>query len=233
MRTGARTPLYGFLESDAKKVEHKDQYPSTYPTDGAHEDAQPVDRDVVVEHEVRQEEKNHPQDGVANEPRQTEAPPHENEGPKHYHYEDDQLRTVHNPVLSIPGSSTPKTSRSERAGAHPGRLTFALPPARSWLAASSPLLLSWMGPRAAPTSAVYSRQRGGRITQMNDLSLAHMGRSSVPAVRDADSTSRGHLVSQSLEEVLVQRWGESSDSRVFARRVLRSSFTTGPTDRPR
>ncbi len=57
-------------------------------------------------------------------------------------------------------------------------------------------------------------------------------RSSVPAVRGADSTSRGHLVSQSLEEILVQTWEDSPDSHVFARRVVRSFITTGPTDRP-
>jgi Double zinc ribbon len=47
-------------------------------------------------------------------------------------------------------------------------------------------------------------------------------RSSMTALRGADSTSRGHLVSQSLEEVLVQTWEKSSDSRVFARRVVRT-----------
>jgi hypothetical protein len=57
-------------------------------------------------------------------------------------------------------------------------------------------------------------------------------RSSVPALRGADSTLRGHLVSQSLEEILVQRWEGSPDSQVFARRVVRSFITTGPTDRP-
>jgi hypothetical protein len=47
-------------------------------------------------------------------------------------------------------------------------------------------------------------------------------RSSMTALRGADSTSRGYLVSQSLEEVLVQTWEKSSDSRVFARRVVRT-----------
>src|SRR5215203_550833 len=45
-------------------------------------------------------------------------------------------------------------------------------------------------------------------------------RSSLPAVRDADSASRGYLVSQSLEEVLVQTW-EVPHSRVLARREVR------------
>jgi Double zinc ribbon len=57
-------------------------------------------------------------------------------------------------------------------------------------------------------------------------------RSSLPALRGADSTSRGYLVSQSLEEILVQTWEESPDSQVFARRVVRSFITTGPTNRP-
>src|SRR5215217_8490516 len=42
-------------------------------------------------------------------------------------------------------------------------------------------------------------------------------RSSMPAVRGVGSASRGYLVSQSLEEGLLQRW-EDSQSRAFARR---------------
>jgi hypothetical protein len=57
-------------------------------------------------------------------------------------------------------------------------------------------------------------------------------RSSVPAVRGVDSASRGYLVSQSLEEVLVQMW-EDPHGRVVARREVRSFFTTGPTGRRR
>jgi hypothetical protein len=57
-------------------------------------------------------------------------------------------------------------------------------------------------------------------------------RSSLPAVRDADSASRHYLVSQSLEEILVQTW-EDSHSRVFARREVRSFLTTVPTGRRR
>jgi len=45
-------------------------------------------------------------------------------------------------------------------------------------------------------------------------------RSSLPADRDAGSASRGYLVSQSLEEVLVQTW-EVPHSRVLARREVR------------
>src|ERR671912_638428 len=55
-------------------------------------------------------------------------------------------------------------------------------------------------------------------------------RSSVPAVRDADSASRHYLINQRLEEVLVQTW-EDSRGRVVARREVRSFLTTGPTGR--
>jgi hypothetical protein len=57
-------------------------------------------------------------------------------------------------------------------------------------------------------------------------------RSSLPAVRDAGSTSRGYLLGQSLEEVLVQVW-EDSHSQVVARREVRSFLTTVPTGRRR
>jgi Double zinc ribbon len=56
--------------------------------------------------------------------------------------------------------------------------------------------------------------------------------SSGPAVRGADSASRDYLVSQSLEEVLVQMW-EDPHGRVLARREVRSFFTTGQTGRRR
>jgi hypothetical protein len=57
-------------------------------------------------------------------------------------------------------------------------------------------------------------------------------RSSLPADRDAGSASRGYLVSQSLEEVLVQTW-VVPHSRVLARREVRSFVSTGPTGRRR
>ena len=57
-------------------------------------------------------------------------------------------------------------------------------------------------------------------------------RSSLPADRDAGSASRGYLVSQSLEEVLLQTW-EGPHSRVLARREVRSFVATGPTGRRR
>ena len=50
-------------------------------------------------------------------------------------------------------------------------------------------------------------------------------RSSLPADRDAGSASRGYLLSQSLEEVLVQPW-EGPHSRVLARREVRSFVAT-------
>ena len=57
-------------------------------------------------------------------------------------------------------------------------------------------------------------------------------RSSLPAVRDADSASRGYLLSKSLEEVLVGAW-EDSRGRVVAHREVRSFLSTGPTIRRR
>jgi hypothetical protein len=57
-------------------------------------------------------------------------------------------------------------------------------------------------------------------------------RSSLPAVRDADSASGGYLVSQSLEEVLVGAW-EDSRGRVLARREVRSFVSTKPIGRRR
>ena len=48
-------------------------------------------------------------------------------------------------------------------------------------------------------------------------------RSSLPAVRDAGSASRGYLLGQSLEEVLVQVWEDSHSQVVARRRFDRSS----------
>ena len=53
-------------------------------------------------------------------------------------------------------------------------------------------------------------------------------RTSLPAVRDAASASRGYLLGQSLEEVLVGAW-EDSRGRVVARREVRSFVSTGST----
>jgi hypothetical protein len=57
-------------------------------------------------------------------------------------------------------------------------------------------------------------------------------RSSLPAVRDAGSASRGCLVGKSLEEVLLQA-REGSHGWVVARREVRSFVSTGPTGRRR
>jgi hypothetical protein len=51
-------------------------------------------------------------------------------------------------------------------------------------------------------------------------------RSSLPAVRDAGSASRGYLLGQCLEEIL-QAW-DDSHGRVVARREVRSFVITGP-----
>jgi hypothetical protein len=56
-------------------------------------------------------------------------------------------------------------------------------------------------------------------------------RSSTPAVRGADSASRGYHLSQSLEEVFVQAWEENSHSWVFLRQEIRRFVTTQPAYR--
>ena len=57
-------------------------------------------------------------------------------------------------------------------------------------------------------------------------------RSSLPAVRDADSASRHYFVGQRLEEVLLGAW-EESRGRVVARREIRSFVSTEATGRRR
>jgi len=57
-------------------------------------------------------------------------------------------------------------------------------------------------------------------------------RSSKPAVRSVGSASRGYLVRQSLEEVLLQRW-EDSHGQFVVRREVRSFVSTGSTGRRR
>jgi Double zinc ribbon len=57
-------------------------------------------------------------------------------------------------------------------------------------------------------------------------------RSSRLLVRGVGSASRGYLIGQSLEEVLLQMW-EGSHGQFVARREVRSFFTTGPTGRRR
>jgi hypothetical protein len=57
-------------------------------------------------------------------------------------------------------------------------------------------------------------------------------RSSRPFVRGVGSASRGYLIGQSLEEVLVLMW-EGSHGQFGARREARSFVATGPTGRRR
>ena len=58
-------------------------------------------------------------------------------------------------------------------------------------------------------------------------------RSSLPGLRGLGSAPRGYLVSQSLEEVLLQMW-EDPHGQFVARREVRSFVaTTGPTGRQR
>ena len=52
--------------------------------------------------------------------------------------------------------------------------------------------------------------------------------SSLPVVRGVGSPSRGYLVGQSLEEVIVHMW-EGSHGQIVARREVRSFVATGPT----
>ncbi len=101
---------------------------------------------------------------------------------------------------------------------------YPVPATRAW-----PTMLGPAGKAVAVGVAVLAAEASMSWLQRK---VRAADRSSVPAVRGADSTSRGHLVSQSLEEVLVQTWEDSPDSQVFTRRVVRSFITTGPTDRP-
>jgi hypothetical protein len=55
-------------------------------------------------------------------------------------------------------------------------------------------------------------------------------RSSMLAVRSTGSALHGYLLSQSLEEGLVQIWEEDSHNRILARREVRSFVTTGSTE---
>jgi hypothetical protein len=102
---------------------------------------------------------------------------------------------------------------------------YSVPATRAW-----PTMLGPAGKALAVGVAVLAAEASMSWLRRK---MGAEDRSLVPAVRGAESTSRGHLVSQSLEEVLVKTWEGSPDSRVFARRVVRAFVTTGPTDRPR
>ena len=99
-----------------------------------------------------------------------------------------------------------------------------VPASRAWPAKLGPVgkaLVVGVAALAAEASLSWLRRKIGAED-----------RSSLPAVRGAGSAPRGYLVSQSLEEVLLQTW-EGPHSRVLARREVRSFFTTGPTGRQR
>jgi len=101
---------------------------------------------------------------------------------------------------------------------------YPIPATRAWptiLGPAGKALAMGIAALAAEASLSWLRHKVGSVN-----------RSSMPALRGADSASADYLVSQSLEEILVQTRGESLDTQVFARRVVRSFITTGPTDRP-
>ena len=91
---------------------------------------------------------------------------------------------------------------------------------RAW-----PSKLSPAGKELAVGVAVLAAEAGISWLQRR---IGTQERSSLPAVRDADSASRHYLFSKSLEEVLVGAW-EDSRGRVVARREVRSFVSTGPT----
>jgi hypothetical protein len=49
--------------------------------------------------------------------------------------------------------------------------------------------------------------------------------------RQVDAAASGHLLGESLEEVLIQELEGGHRSRVFVRRAIRSLVITQPTDR--
>jgi hypothetical protein len=96
-----------------------------------------------------------------------------------------------------------------------------VPASRAWPAKLGPVSKALaVGAAALATEAGLSWLRN---------KIGAEDRSSLPAVRGAGSAPRGYLVSQSLEEVLLQM-SEDHHGRVVARREVRSFFTTRPTD---
>ena len=100
--------------------------------------------------------------------------------------------------------------------------------------------------RPVPTSRAWPAKLGpaGKVLAVGVAALAAEAglswlqrkigtedRSSAPAVRGADSASRGYRLSQSLEESLVQAWEEDSHSWVFLRQEVRRFVTTKPAYR--
>src|SRR5215211_2709701 len=115
----------------------------------------------------------------------------------------------------------PMSSREQLATREEHR---PVPAGRAWLAKLSPA-----GKALAVGVAALATEAGLSWLRRR---IGAEDRSSVPAVRGLGSASRGYLLSQSLEEVLVQTW-EDSQSRAFARREVRSFVATGPTSRRR
>jgi hypothetical protein len=95
-----------------------------------------------------------------------------------------------------------------------------VPAARAW-----PAKLGPVSKTLAVGVAVLAAEAGLSSLQRR---IGTEERSSLPAVRGLGSASRGYLVRQSLEEVLLQT-REDPHGRVLARREVLSFFTTGPT----
>ena len=91
---------------------------------------------------------------------------------------------------------------------------------RAW-----PAKLGPAGKALAASVAVLAAEAGLSWLQRR---IGTEERSSLPADRDADSASRGYLLGQSLEVVLVGVWDDSR-GRVVARREVRSFVSTGST----
>ena len=99
-----------------------------------------------------------------------------------------------------------------------------LGPSRMAREALGPLSMALaVGVAAVATEAGLSRLR---------QKIGAEDRSSKPAVRSVGSASRGYLVGQSLEEVLLRRW-EDSHGQFVVRREVRSFVSTGSTGRRR
>jgi Double zinc ribbon len=99
-----------------------------------------------------------------------------------------------------------------------------VPAARAW-----PAKLSPAGKGLAVGVAALATEAGLSWLRRR---LGAEERSSRTAVRSVGSASHGYLVSQSLEEVLLQT-REDPHGRVLARREVQSFFTTRPTGRRR
>ena len=102
---------------------------------------------------------------------------------------------------------------------------YPVPATRAW-----PTMLGPTGKALAVGVAALAAEASLSWLRRKLQAEAH---SSMPTIRGANSTSGDCLVSQSLEEILVQTWGEKSGSRVFAQRFVQSIVATGQTDRTR